>query len=137
ERPEMSEFAHLFRPESLEFRQISGQLFLARDETRLEPCDLVDQEAVVERDQVQVLVPVEQVPEALGAEEDLDGVERPALVDGAEPATEHDAPLGQAVTAVDQLAGRLLDAPGERGGLELDLPEHGDGGRDLALDVGE
>src|SRR5690606_33021669 len=137
ERLQVGEFAELVGAEPLELRQVRGQFLLARNEVRLQAGDLVDQQAVVERDQVKVLVATEQVAKALGAEQDLHGVEWPALVDGTEPARQDDALLGQAVATPDQLARGLLDAACECGRLELDLAEHGGRCRDLALDVGE
>src|SRR5690606_41408506 len=65
-----------FGTDAQHVREIAGQLPLAAGQRPLEPADLLDQPPVVESDQVQVLVPVQEVGEAFRAEEDADGVER-------------------------------------------------------------
>jgi hypothetical protein len=57
--------------------------------------DPADERAVAVREQAQVLVAREELPEALSREEHLVGVQRPALVDRDEPLLERRAGVAE------------------------------------------
>jgi hypothetical protein len=93
------------------------------------------QPAVVDREEVQVLVAVEQVREARGAEQHADGVERALAIDGAQPLVQDHVPLAQPVPRPDQLLRDLLHRRRERGRLVVQLLERAGRGLRLPLDV--
>src|SRR5690606_22168199 len=81
-RLELSQVGQLLRllaAQPLQLLLVLPQLALLHHELLLEPADVVHEPAVVRSDEVQVLVSVEQVAEALRAEQDAHGVQRASL----------------------------------------------------------
>jgi len=80
---ELRELLEALGAETLQLGKVSGELSLLGGQLPLQRADLTDQRSVVQGDQVEVLVAVQQVAEALGAQKDPGGVQGPALVDRA------------------------------------------------------
>src|SRR5947207_3712543 len=84
-----------------------------------------------------MLVPRQEIAEALGGEQHLVAVEGPALVDVHEAAIENGALLGESVLREEQVDGGLVDLPAQGRDLPVQLVDDAVGGVLLVLEVGE
>ncbi len=83
--------------------------------------DLVGEAPVLSRHEVEVLVPAQQVAEALGSEENLKGPEWSPLVNLRQPPLEGGARFGQRILREDQLEGDRVELTGQGRKLAIEL----------------
>ena len=116
--------------------RVHQRLALARD-AALQLEHVVGEQPVLAADEVEILVARQQVPEALGREQDLVGIERSAFVDVHETALQHGALLFERVLREQQVHGRAIDLVGQAVDLAVELVHDAVGGLLLPLDVRE
>src|ERR1051326_2266520 len=98
---------------------------------------VVGQQAILATDEKEVLVARQQVAEALGGEQELPAVQRPALVDVHQPPLQHGALFEQRVLRDQEIDGDLVDLRAEAADLAVELIDDAVGALLLLLDVGD
>ena len=93
------------------------------------------QSSVLPAGEVEVLVPGEQVAEGLRLEQDLEGVERPALVNVHQAALQDRATVGQVILRQGELGAGALQLVAQPAHLPVDLVDDPVGGLPLPLDI--
>jgi hypothetical protein len=121
----------------LQLVEVGAQLALLIDQAALQLCDLADQHPIVHGHEVEVLVAVDQVGEALRGEQDLDVREGTSFVDVAHAALQDRAAQDEQVLSPDQVGGRDADGLLGRRDLELELAQRVVADVDLLAEVVE
>src|SRR5213593_1018266 len=98
---------------------------------------VVREQAVLPGHEVEVFVARQQVAEALGGEQHLGGVERPALVDVHKAVVEHGPLLLEGVLGEEQVHGGAVDLAREGVDLAVELVDDAVRGLLLALEIRE
>src|SRR5690606_27869678 len=100
--PQLCVFSRFLGRQPLQQTQVIGQELFLACQVALQSHYVIDEGAVVRRDELEVFVTVEQVGEALCAEQDLHRVQRTLLVDPAQTLLEQGGAFSQALSSLAQ-----------------------------------